>query len=75
MTQEKRKQAEDIFMDLKKSKLPYNACKFILGRLAGWGRPIQVGKPNHIFLLARLFFILLTPTVQYNIMSMVNQCY
>ena len=31
VTQEKRREAEAIFMDLKKSKLPYDACKFILG--------------------------------------------
>ncbi len=31
VTPDKRKQAEAIFMELKKSKIPYNACKFILG--------------------------------------------
>ena len=31
VTEEKRREAEGIFLDLKKAKLPYNTCKFILG--------------------------------------------
>ena len=31
VTVEKRREAEGIFLDLKKWKAPYDACKFILG--------------------------------------------
>ena len=31
VTEERRREAEAIFMELKKSKLPYETCKFILG--------------------------------------------
>jgi hypothetical protein len=30
--EEKRREAEAIFMDLKKTQRPYDACKFILGQ-------------------------------------------
>ena len=32
MTEVKRREAEAIFMELKKARMPYDSCKFILGR-------------------------------------------
>lgn len=36
VTVEKRREAESIFLDLKKWKAPYDACKFILGEDSKW---------------------------------------
>ena len=33
VTEERRRQAEAIFLELKKTKLPYEMCKYILGIL------------------------------------------
>ena len=34
VTEEKRREAEAIFMDLKKTQRPYDSCKFILGEVS-----------------------------------------
>ena len=33
VTEERRRQAEAVFLELKKSKMPYEMCKYILGIL------------------------------------------
>lgn len=37
VSDERRKQAEGLFMELRNSKLPYNVCKFVLGQYTQYG--------------------------------------
>ena len=52
MSDERRKEAEALFMELRNSKLPYGVCKFALGGFIVeicriWGR----GGANNIIIL------------------------
>ena len=38
VTEERRREAEAVFLELKNTKMPYEMCKYILGMMKGEGR-------------------------------------